>query len=172
MRFAAAALALILTLATTASTQDENEPLPKDTMSPRQAFYMSAAQLAAVAAKLPSRPSANTTILERYDASSITALGYRMAIDKRMQPQNGNSHNTEAEMWFILEGTGAVTTGGKLVPIMKDGKQVGRRIEGGTVHKVSKGDVLVFPESVPHQATEGTLTFLTFEVPRPRVEAR
>ncbi|MBI3047405.1 MAG: cupin domain-containing protein [Acidobacteria bacterium] len=171
MRFAAAALALIMALAASASSQ-ENEPLPKDTLSPRQAFYMSAADLAAVAAKLPSRPSANTTILERYDASSITALGYRMAIDRRMQPQNGNVHNTEAEMWFVLEGSGAVTTGGKLVPIMKDGKPAGRRIEGGTVHKVSKGDVLFFPEGVPHQATEGTITFLTFEVPRPRVEPR
>ena len=171
MRFAAAALALILSLATTASTQ-ENEPMPKDTISPRQAFFMSAADLAAVAAKLPSRPSANTTILERYDASSITGLGYRMAIDRRMQPQNGNAHNTEAEMWFVIDGSGSVTTGGKLVPIMKEGKQVGRRIEGGTVHKVAKGDVLFFPESVPHQATEGTLTFLTFEVPRPRVEPR
>ena len=65
------------------------------------------------------RPSANTTILERYDASSITGLGYRMAIDRRMQPQNGNVHNTEAEMWFVLDGSGTVTTGGKLVPIMK-----------------------------------------------------
>ena len=171
MRFAAAALALIMALATTASTQ-ENEPMPKDTMSPRQAFYMSAAELAAVAGKLPARRSANTTILERYDASSITGLAYRMAIDRRMQPQNGNSHNTEAEMWFVLDGSGAVTTGGKLVPIMKEGKQVGRRIEGGTVHKVSRGDVLFFPEGVPHQATEGTITFLTFEVPRPRVEPR
>jgi mannose-6-phosphate isomerase-like protein (cupin superfamily) len=95
-----------------------------------------------------------------------------MAIDRRMQPQNGNAHNTEAEMWFVLDGSGTVTTGGKLVPIMREGKQVGRRIEGGTVHKVSKGDVLFFPESVPHQATEGNLTFLTFEVPRPRVEPR
>ena len=171
MRFAALALALMMALATTASTQ-ENEPMPKDTISPRQAFYMSAADLAAVAGKLPARPSANTTILERYDASSITGLGYRMAIDRRMQPQNGNAHNTEAEMWFVLDGSGTVTTGGKLVPIMKDGKQVGRRIEGGTVQKVSKGDVLFFPESVPHQATEGTITFLTFEVPRPRVEPR
>lgn len=171
MRFIAVAAALVMTLAASASTQ-ENEPMPKDTSNPRQAFYMSAADLAAAAAKLPTRPSANTTILERYDASSITGLGYRMAIDKRMQPQNGNVHNTEAEMWFVLEGSGTVTTGGKLVPIMKEGKQVGRRIEGGTVHKASKGDVLFFPEGVPHQATEGTITFLTFEVPRPRVEAR
>jgi mannose-6-phosphate isomerase-like protein (cupin superfamily) len=162
---------MVLTIAASASAQ-ENEPLPKDSSNPKQAFYMSAADLAATAAKLPSRPSANATILERYDASSITALGYRMAIDRRMQPQNGNVHNTEAEMWFVLDGSGTVTTGGKLVPIMKDGKQVGRRIEGGDVHKVSKGDVLFFPEGVPHQATEGNITFLTFEVPRPRVEPR
>lgn len=171
MRIGLGAAAMIMALAASASTQ-ENEPLPKDTSNPRQAFYMSAADLAAVAAKLPTRPSANTTILERYDASSITALGYRMAIDRRMQPQNGNVHNTEAEMWFVLEGSGAVTTGGKLVPIMKEGKAVGRRIEGGVVNKVSKGDVLFFPEGVPHQATEGTISFLTFEVPRPRVEPR
>ena len=162
---------IVLAVAAPLAAQ-ENEPLPKDSSNPKQAFYMSAADLAATAGKLPSRPSANTTILERYDASSITGLGYRMAIDRRMQPQNGNAHNTEAEMWFVLDGSGTVTTGGTLVPIMRDGKQVGRRIEGGTVHKVSKGDVLFFPESVPHQATEGNITFLTFEVPRPRVEPR
>ena len=171
MRIVLGTMAMVLTIAASVSAQ-ENEPMPKDTTSPKQAFYMSAADLAATAGKLPSRPSANTTILERYDASSITGLGYRMAIDRRMQPQNGNAHNTEAEMWFVLDGSGSVTTGGTLVPIMRDGKQVGRRIEGGTVHKVSKGDVLFFPESVPHQATDGNLTFLTFEVPRPRVEPR
>jgi len=172
MRIVLGAVTIVLTIAASVSAQ-ENEPMPKDTSNPKQAFYMSAADLAATAGKLPTgRPSANTTILERYDASSITGLGYRMAIDRRMQPQNGNVHNTEAEMWFVLDGSGAVTTGGRLVPIMRDGKQVGRRIEGGDVHKVSKGDVLFFPEGVPHQATEGTITFLTFEVPRPRVEPR
>ncbi|MBI4888750.1 MAG: cupin domain-containing protein [Acidobacteria bacterium] len=173
MRILCGAAAIIVGLAASGWAQ-ENEPLPKDSSNPKQAFYMSAADLAAAAAKLPARPSANTTLLERYDASSITALGYRMAIDRRMQPQNGNVHNTEAEMWFVLEGSGAVTTGGKVVPIMKEGKVAGRRIEGGTVHKVSKGDVLFFPEGVPHQATESnpSLTFLTFEVPRPRVEPR
>src|SRR5262245_9430666 len=66
--------ATVLALAASASAQD-NEPMPKDTSNPKQAFYMSAADLAATAAKLPTRPSANTTILERYDASSITGLG-------------------------------------------------------------------------------------------------
>ncbi|OFW02308.1 MAG: hypothetical protein A3J29_22865 [Acidobacteria bacterium RIFCSPLOWO2_12_FULL_67_14b] len=162
-----------MALAATASTQ-ENEPLPRDTSDPKRAFYMSAADIAATIGKLPARNMANTTILERYDASSITGLGYRMAVDRRTPPQNGAVHNTEAEMWYVIDGSGAVTTDGKVVPIMKDGKAVGRRIEGGTVRKVSKGDVLVFPEGVPHQVTEfnPSLTFLTFEVSRPRVEAR
>ncbi|MBI2189886.1 MAG: hypothetical protein HYU37_22645, partial [Acidobacteria bacterium] len=74
MRFAAAALALIMALAASASSQ-ENEPIAKDSMSPRQAFFMSAADLAAVASKLPNRPSANTTLLERYEPSAITGTG-------------------------------------------------------------------------------------------------
>src|SRR4026208_675561 len=93
----------------------KNEPMPKDTTNPKQAFYMSAADLAATAGKLPSRPSANTMILARYDAPATTGRGYRRAIDRRMQPQNGNAHNTEAEMWFVLDGSGTVTTGGTLV---------------------------------------------------------
>jgi len=58
---------MVLAVAASALAQ-ENEPLPKDTSNPKQAFYMSAADLAATAAKLPARPSANTTILERYAA--------------------------------------------------------------------------------------------------------
>jgi mannose-6-phosphate isomerase-like protein (cupin superfamily) len=107
---------MVLTIAASVSAQ-ENEPMPKDTSNPKQAFYMSAADLAATAAKLPSRPQRqhdNPRAIRR-----LVNHGPRlpMAIRRRMQPQNGNAHNTEAEMWFVLDGSGAVTTGGKLVPI-------------------------------------------------------
>ena len=57
---------------------------------------------------------------------------------------------------------------GRIVDIVEDGQMVGRRIEGGTVHKVSKGDFLVIPEGVPHQVTEfdPSLLIVTFEFPR------
>jgi mannose-6-phosphate isomerase-like protein (cupin superfamily) len=163
---------MTLTLATSASSQ-QGDPPPQNTSDPRQAFVMSAAEIAAVVGKLPKVPNANITILERADASSSTGLGYRMAVDRRTPPQNGAVHATEAEVWFVIDGSGAVTTGGKVVPTEKGGKVVSRRIEGGRVHKVAKGDVLVFPEGVPHQVTEfsPSLTFLTFEVPRPRATA-
>ncbi len=45
---------------------------------------------------------------------------------------------------------------------------VNRRIEGGRVHKVSKGDYLLIPEGVPHQVTgfSPELVMVTFELPR------
>ena len=73
MRIIAVAVALVMTLAASASTQ-ENEPMPKDTSNPRQAFYMSAADLAAVAAKEVACCSFFTFIV------SIDATAARVAI--------------------------------------------------------------------------------------------
>ena len=70
-------------------------------------------------------------------------------------------------MWAIVDGSGEITTGGRIIET-KDGNTVSRRIEGGTVHKVSKGDFLLIPEGVPHQVTAFTpeLYMVTFEFPR------
>lgn len=53
-------------------------------------------------------------------------------------------------------------------PRRKGNHTVNRRIEGGTVHKVSKGDFLLIPENVPHQVTAFSpeLYMVTFEYPR------
>lgn len=55
-----------------------------------------------------------------------------------------------------------------IVDIVEDGETVERRIEGGTVHQVSRGGFLVIPEGVPHQVTEfdPSLPIVTFEFPR------
>lgn len=170
MKTLLALVALVMLLASSASSQQGGQNLPKTTADPTKAFYLSAAEAAAVAVKLPKVPNANTTVLERYDASAISGLGYRMAVDRRTPPQNAAVHATEAELWVVIDGSGAVTTGGKVVPIEKDGKVVARRIEGGTTQKLSRGDAIMIPEGVPHQVTEfnPSITFLTFEIPRPR----
>ena len=161
---------IVMVFASSASSQQGAQNLPKTTSDPTKAFYLSAADVAAFAAKLPTVPNANTTVFERADPSSISGLGYRMAVDRRTPPQNAAVHQTEPELWVVIDGSGAITTGGKVIPIEKDGKVVGRRIEGGTVQKLSRGDAVMIPEGVPHQVTEfnPSLTFLTFEIPRPR----
>lgn len=170
MRTRLAVVAIVMVLASSASSQQGAQNLPKTTADPTKAFYLSAAQVADVVTKLPTVAYANTTVLERADPSSISGLGYRLAVDRRTPPQNAAVHQTEAELWVVIDGSGAITTGGTVVPIEKDGKVVGRRIEGGTAQKLSKGDVVMIPEGVPHQVTEfsPSLTFLTFEIPRPR----
>ena len=133
------------------------------------AFLLTAANIAAQAAQLdPNESYANITMLERTDPATPTGLAYRLAVDRRTPPQQAAQHASEAEIWAIVEGNGAITTDGRIVDIIEDGETVGRRIEGGTVHTVSKGDFLVIPEGVPHQVTEfsPSLLMVTFEFPR------
>lgn len=157
-----------LLFAGSASSQ-QGEPASTTTYDPTRAFLLSAADVAAHAAQLDASVAyANTTVLERADPASPTGLAYRLAVDRRTPPQRAAQHAAEAELWAIVDGSGAITTDGQIVDIVEDGQTVGRRIEGGTVHKVSRGDFLVIPEGVPHQVTEfdPSLLIVTFEFPR------
>ena len=137
---------------------------------PTKATVITAADIAAAIGRLPDQPSANGTFVERADSSSITGLGYRIAVDRRRTPQNANAHRTEAEVWAVIDGAGTITTGGKVVETKKDGKVVSRAIEGGVTQRVSKGDFVVIPEGVPHYITEAKphVIFVAIEFPRPR----
>lgn len=133
-----------------------------------RALLLTADDVAARAAELDTEVAyANTTVLEREDANTSTGVAYRLAVDRRTPPQRAASHTNEAELWAIVEGSGAITTDGRIVETMENGETV-RRIEGGTVHRVSAGDFLMIPENVPHQVTEfdPSLLIVTFEFPR------
>jgi mannose-6-phosphate isomerase-like protein (cupin superfamily) len=108
--------------------------------------------------------------IEREDPSSISGLAYRMQIDRRRTPQNAAAHRTEAEVWVIVGGSGTVTTGGKIVETKQGEKVVSRSIQGGVAQKVTKGDLIMIPEGVPHYVTQADpeLFFIAIEFPRPR----
>ena len=161
MRNVLAGITMMMLLATSASTQ-----APKTTSDPTKAFFLPAAEVAATVGKLTDVAYANITVLERADSER---LGYRLAVDRRKPPQRGATHATEAELWAIIDGNGVITTGGTIVETKKDGKVVDRHIQGGTQHKVSKGDFLFIPEGVPHEVTQfnPSITMVTLEIPRP-----
>ena len=168
MRIIAIVATFFLLFAVSASSQ-QGESAVNATDDTTHAFLLSAADVAAHAARLDTTESyANTTVLERPDPASTTGLAYRLAVDRRTPPQRAAQHASEAELWSIVDGSGAITTDGRIVDIVENGETVGRRIEGGTVHRVSKGDFLVIPEGVPHQVTEfdPSLLIVTFEFPR------
>ena len=139
------------------------------THDPMRAFMLSSADVEAEYAKFdPNVSYSNTTVLERADADSPTGLAYRFAVDRRIPPQRAAQHTSEAEVWAIVGGKGAITTGGYIVDTVENGEVIGRRIVDGTVHQVSSGDFLVIPEGVPHQVTEfdPEVVIVTFEFPR------
>ena len=164
MRIALAAVAIITALASAASSQEKPQNINSD---PKAAFFLSAADVAAHRLKLGNVAYANTTVVERVDATTATGVAYRLAVDRRRPPQNAAAHANEAEIWAIVDGSGEITTGGTMIET-KNGATVTRRIEGGIVHKVSKGDFLLIPEGVPHQITgfSPELYMVTFEFPR------
>jgi len=82
----------------------------------------------------------------------ITAPGYRVAASRRDGAGEGEVHVTDTDIFYVLEGSATVITGGALVGSheIAPGELRGSSIEGGTAHRVSKGDVFTIPSGVPH----------------------
>ena len=84
---------------------------------------------------------------------------YAATLEYRAIGGNAAVHDKDAEMMYVLEGSGTIVTGGKMN---------GTKIDGGQARKVSKGDFLVVPQGTPHQFTEsdGNLVLMTIKMPR------
>jgi mannose-6-phosphate isomerase-like protein (cupin superfamily) len=80
-------------------------------------------------------------------------------------------HEKEAEMVYVLDGGGTLTTGGKVVGEKRtnDANLSGTAIDGGSVQTFNKGDFAIIPEGTPHQfkPANGMLVLMTLHVPRP-----
>jgi mannose-6-phosphate isomerase-like protein (cupin superfamily) len=80
-------------------------------------------------------------------------------------------HEKEAEMVYVMDGGGTLTTGGKVVGEKRTNATnlPGTAIEGGTAQTIMKGDFAIIPEGTPHQfkPVNGPLVLMTLHVPRP-----
>jgi quercetin dioxygenase-like cupin family protein len=80
-------------------------------------------------------------------------------------------HEKEAELVYVIDGTGTLTTGGRVVGEKRTNvtNLSGTAIEGGTVQTVNRGDFAIIPENTPHQfkPVGGALVLMTMHVPRP-----
>ena len=113
---------------------------------------------------------------------AIRAGDDRINVDvlRRDSPDEGPvTHAVVTEIYYILEGGGDFATGGTLVdpkPMMKDGKPSnpasigpslkGTKVDGGTSHHVSVGDVVMIPPTVAHGFTklDGHVVYMVVRV--------
>jgi mannose-6-phosphate isomerase-like protein (cupin superfamily) len=111
-----------------------------------KASQMTAADLHAALAKLPSdRPSSSVRV--------FSLAPYNVNVERRLpMPQGASLHEAQAELFYVVEGSATLLTGGKLVGETRNGTNLsGKAIEGGTAQKFSKGDFLLVPSGVAHQ---------------------
>jgi mannose-6-phosphate isomerase-like protein (cupin superfamily) len=80
-------------------------------------------------------------------------------------------HEKEAELVYVLDGAGSLTTGGRVVGEKRTNATnlSGTAIDGGSTQPLAKGDFAIIPENTPHQfkPVNGPLVLMTLHVPRP-----
>src|SRR5215213_9626773 len=151
MRIFAAGLVCIA-LSTPAFAQRGTPPPETDRT---KASYMSAADVAAAIAKLP-KDRANSSV------RVFTLPPYIVNIEHRQPMAQGASvHPDTTELFYLLEGSATMVTGGNLVG------DPAKTIEGGLSQKFAKGDWLVVPSGLNHQFIDikSPITILSLHLP-------
>ena len=132
--------ALLLTVGTGIVAQ---APAPTDRT---KATHFSAADLQAALAKLPTdRPNAAARV--------FTLDPYNVAVEQRQpRAQGAASHADRAELFYVINGTGTMLTGGTITDGKVSGVNTqGTTISGGTRIEFKTGDFIMVPSGVPHQ---------------------
>src|SRR5215813_12701414 len=116
---------------------------------------ISASEVAALEAKQPKDKNSV--------GQQMLKLGnYNINMEHRVMGQAAAVHEKEAELFYVIDGSGTIVTGGKLVEEKRtnEANLSGTSIQGGISKKITKGDWIMVPEGVPHQIpnVDGALT--------------
>lgn len=101
----------------------------------------------------------------------LTLAPYTVNLEYRPVEGAVAVHEKEAELVYVIDGTGTLTTGGTVVGEKRTNAAnlSGTAINGGNAQAIGKGDVTIIPENTPHQfkPSGGPLVLMTFHVARP-----
>lgn len=61
-------------------------------------------------------------------------------------------HEKETDVFYVVDGAATFVTGGKMIggKVTSPGQWRGTEIQGGQVHQLAKGDVMMIPAGIPH----------------------
>lgn len=118
-------------------------PTPTDRT---KATHFTGADLRAALDKLPAdRPASSVRVL--------TLDPYSVGVEQRQpMPQGASLHEAQAELFYVIDGSATMLTGGTLVAGKRNGTNIqGTGIDGGTRIVFNSGDFIMVPSGVPHQ---------------------
>ena len=128
--------------------------------------YVSAADIAAGLKKLPQDRADIAFRIFQLPPYAVNAA------NRAPVTQIANIHDSQSELFMVLDGSGSIVWGGKVVGGTRTGDNVaGKSIEGGTTQKLAKGDFFVVPPGLPHMFADiapGGLQVMQLYLPKPK----
>ena len=129
--------------------------------------YSSSADVMALQAKAKSeRKDGQPLVVERI----LQLPPYNANLEYRASVGPSSIHEKEAEVFYVIDGSATLVTGGKLTGESRTNAEnlTGTGLEGGTSRNVAKGDFIVVPENTPHwfSSINGSITMMSLHVPR------
>jgi quercetin dioxygenase-like cupin family protein len=82
----------------------------------------------------------------------VSAPGLLVQGGHREKAGSVEVHDKETDVIYVVDGSATFVTGGTMVggKVTKPGQHLGTDIQGGDVHHMTKGDVIVVPAGTPH----------------------
>ena len=120
-------------------------------------------------------PPTAVVLLDKAKVDAAFAQGMPMLINSSYKIQAGRRvtapgqvevHEHDTDIFYIVEGTATIVTGGTTEGAKSTGagETRGEKITGGTKRRLAKGEVIVIPSGVPHWFTEVSNPFLYFVI--------
>jgi mannose-6-phosphate isomerase-like protein (cupin superfamily) len=151
------AIALSLTLFAAAAVAQK---------APAQKLYTSASDVQALIAKAKAERKDQPTIAQQL----LGLAPYNVNLEYRASVGPAAIHEKEAEMFYVVDGSATMITGGKLVNEKRNGDNLGgTAVEGGNAREIGKGDFIMVPENTAHWFSKinGVLVLMSFHGPHP-----
>ena len=162
MRLLGIGLTLILLQSAAVAQQPSAQPT-NQTMK----TFVSSADVSALIAKAKAERKNEPNISQRL----LQLAPYNANLEYRASVGPAAVHEREAEMFYVIDGSATMVTGGKLVNETRTNPQnlSGTAIDGGASRSIAKGDFIVVPENTPHwfSSINGTLVLMSLHVPHP-----
>ena len=159
-------ITLSLTLALLSAALLAQQPAAPNAQAMK--LFSSSSDVAALMAKAKNdRKEGQAIVSQRI----LQLAPYNANLEYRASVGPASVHEKEAEMFFVIDGSATMVTGGKLTGETRTNAEnlSGTGIEGGTSRPVAKGDFVIVPENTPHwfSAINGTIVLMSLHVPRP-----
>jgi mannose-6-phosphate isomerase-like protein (cupin superfamily) len=165
MRAKLTSLALMLVTAAVVSQLPAQQPAKQAPKQPKT--YTSAKEIVAMMAKAKSERKQDQA---NFIQGILQLAPYTANLEYRAAVGPAAVHEKEAEMFYVIDGSGTLVTGGKLAGETRTNADnlSGTAIENGMSQDVAKGDFFIVPEKTPHWFSKinGTLVLMSLHVPR------